>query len=236
MNGRAKINYVIAFIISLLLFPIMLVTSIQLVTFDQSFYAAQYAKLNTASEIGMSSGDLKKVTHELTDYIRGRLDTLDNVTDQINGITRPVFNEREKLHMVDVKDLYQFAYRVRNISLACIAVLSLILIYLSRRHAVKYFAASYLAASALLLLLLLIAVPVIKSDFNYYWNQFHYLFFDNDLWLLNPDTDIMIQMVPEPFFNQAVTRVIIYFGTGSIILGIASYWMLRIFRRKSKEA
>ncbi|HHY83012.1 MAG TPA: TIGR01906 family membrane protein [Clostridiales bacterium] len=232
MNSRIIANYAVGFLISVLLFPVMLVTSIQLVTYDQNFYASQYARLNTADNIGMSAGDLERVTGELLDYISGRLDSLDNITAEINGEIRPVFNEREKLHMVDVKDLFNFASRVRNISLAGIVLLFIILYYLSHKQPLRFFAASYLTAAAMLLLLLIIAVPIIKSNFTYYWDQFHYLFFDNDLWILNPETDIMIQMVPEPFFNQAVTRVIIYFAAGSLVLGFISFWLLRKSRKR----
>lgn len=232
MNVKTMVNYIIAFLISILLFPILLVTGIELVTFDQNFYAHQYEQLNTAQGIGMSDEDLRRVTLELTDYIRDRIDSLDQITAEIDGVQRQVFNEREITHMVDVKELFQFAVKVRNFSLASVLVLLVPLFFLSGKRPLRYLAVSYLAASAFLLLLLVIAVPVVQANFTYYWDQFHYLFFDNDLWILNPETDVMIQMVPEPFFNQAVLRVISYFGTGVVLLGIASYLALRFLRKK----
>ena len=115
----------------------------------------------------------------------------------------------------------------------CIVVLALLLYWISARKSLKIFAKSYLIVSAILLLLLLLGGSIISSNFTYYWDQFHYLFFDNDLWLLNPATDIMIQMVPEPFFYQAVFRVLTYFGLGIIIIGAASFWILRSDRKKN---
>lgn len=234
MKTKTTANYIIAFLISVLLFPIFLVTGIELVTFDQNFYSQQYARLNTAEEIGMSVEDLSRVTLQLTDYIRGRWDSLEQITAEIDGENRQVFNEREIAHMLDVKDLFQFAAKVRNIALTSIVILLIILYFSSNRKLFRYLAASYLTAAGLLLLLLIIAVPIIQSNFTYYWDQFHYLFFDNDLWILNPETDIMIQMVPEPFFNQAVLRVIFYFGTGALLFGLASLWILR-YQRKTLD-
>jgi integral membrane protein (TIGR01906 family) len=225
-------NYIIAFVISILLFPILLVTGVELVAFDQTFYARQYERLNTAQEIGMSDEDLNRVTLELTDYIRDKTDSLDHITAVIDGAQRKVFNQREIAHMVDVKELFQFAGKVRNFSLIGVLILLISLFLLSRRKPLWYLAVSYLAASALLLLLLLIAVPVVQADFTYYWNQFHYLFFDNDLWILNPATDIMIQMVPQPFFNKAVFRVITYFAAGVVLLGMGSILVLRSLRKR----
>lgn len=234
MKTKTTANYIIAFLISVLLFPIFLVTGIELVTFDQNFYSQQYAKLNTAEKIGMSVEDLSRVTLQLTDYIRGRWDSLEQITAEIDGENRQVFNEREIAHMLDVKDLFQFAAKVRNIALTSIVILLIILYFSSNRKLFRYLAASYLTAVGLLLLVLIIAVPIIQSNFTYYWDQFHYLFFDNDLWILNPETDIMIQMVPEPFFNQAVLRVIFYFGTGALLFGLASLWILR-YQRKTLD-
>lgn len=232
MNSKTMANYIIGFLISILLFPIFLITGIELVTFDQDFYARQYEQLNTAQDIGMSYEDLSRVTLQLTDYIRGRWDSLEQIFAEIDGENRQVFNEREIDHMVDVKNLFQFAAKVRNFAFICILVLLISLYFLSRRRPLRYLAASYLAAAGFLLLLLVIAVPIIQSNFTFYWDQFHYIFFDNDLWILNPETDIMIQMVPEAFFNQAVLRVISYFSTGVLLFGIASFWILRIQRKK----
>lgn len=75
---------------------------------------------------------------------------------------------------------------------------------------------------------------LIQTNFSYYWDLFHHIFFDNDLWLLDPKTDIMIQMVPQPFFYSAVTRVIVYFSTASIILAIAAATYIILNKRKIK--
>ena len=37
--------------------------------------------------------------------------------------------------------------------------------------------------------------------------MFHHIFFNNDLWMLNPDTDLLINIVPEPFFMDTAARI-----------------------------
>ncbi len=227
MKTKTLVSYIIAALIAVMMFPTFLFTAIEMVTYDKNFYKAQYDKLGTAEFIDIERDELLRVTQELTDYIRDRSDSLESIQAEIKGEHRQVFNEREILHMVDVKALFQFGYRLRNICLICIVVLALLLYWISTRKSLKIFAKSYLIVSAILLLLLLLGGSIISSNFTYYWDQFHYLFFDNDLWLLNPATDIMIQMVPEPFFYQAVFRVLTYFGLGIIIIGAVSFWILR---------
>ena len=65
------------------------------------------------------------------------------------------------------------------------------------------------------------------SDFNKYFLLFHEMFFSNDLWLLNPETDLLIRMLPEGFFLDMVVRIGIIFllllSVGVIISIVALY-------------
>lgn len=55
---------------------------------------------------------------------------------------------------------------------------------------------------------------MVASDFNKYFFLFHEIFFNNDLWLLDPATDLMIRMLPEEFFADMLIRI------GSIFVGM----------------
>ena len=56
-----------------------------------------------------------------------------------------------------------------------------------------------------------IAGGIFASNFNKYFIMFHHMFFDNDLWLLDPATDLMIRMLPEGFFFDMVIRIVVTF-------------------------
>ena len=69
-------------------------------------------------------------------------------------------------------------------------------------------------------------------DFNTFWTNFHLIFFRNDLWLLNPNTDRLILMVPLNFFITLVTRIIIVSVVGlSAMIGLVYF-----FVRKERNA
>ncbi|MBR2991515.1 MAG: DUF1461 domain-containing protein, partial [Solobacterium sp.] len=55
-------------------------------------------------------------------------------------------------------------------------------------------------------------------DFNGFWTNFHLLFFDNDLWLLDPRTSIMINLLPGGLFFDLVTGIIIRFLICMVLL------------------
>ena len=49
----------------------------------------------------------------------------------------------------------------------------------------------------------------IFTDFTSFWTWFHTIFFTNQLWLLDPNTDFMICMLPETIFYKLVLACVI---------------------------
>ena len=73
----------------------------------------------------------------------------------------------------------------------------------------------------------------IMSDFTAFWTNFHRLFFSNDLWLLNPATDRMIQMFPEPFFFAMVSRIVLAFAIVFLTLfGLSLYYLKHVMKKQ----
>ena len=64
-------------------------------------------------------------------------------------------------------------------------------------------------------------------DFNKYFTYFHLIFFDNDLWLLDPNTDLLIQMLPEEFFISIFRRIVLFFSLSLAIIQIISYIIMK---------
>ena len=63
---------------------------------------------------------------------------------------------------------------------------------------------------------------IISTDFTKYFVIFHHIFFDNDLWILNPATDMLINIVPEGFFMDTAARIgALYAILVALILGVS---------------
>ena len=45
---------------------------------------------------------------------------------------------------------------------------------------------------------------ITAGGFAQMFTAVHEVLFDNDLWLMNPDTDILIRMMPQTLFEQAL--------------------------------
>ena len=75
---------------------------------------------------------------------------------------------------------------------------------------------------------------MISTDFTRYFTIFHQIFFDNDLWILDPRTDLLINIVPEPFFVDTAARIGLLFGGSVLILFAACF--LWLYRQKRNHA
>lgn len=208
MKKTAETLTGILFGLSLIVF--LLLSSIDMNCFNVTFFEEQYRELNTAESLWMPQEDLMKATTTLLDYLRGDVDSIE-VDVRINGVTQEAFNDREKAHMVDVRALYQHAMIVRWGALGGIILSLALSIVERRRHFLSVLSAGLLQVSVLFILFLCLLGVWIMADFNGFWTTFHQLFFTNDLWLLNPYTDLMINLFPEAFFNHLVVRIILWF-------------------------
>ena len=210
-----KVNKIIYYISCISFIIAVLLSCIDFWAFNDVFYAYEFKQNATAENVGISNKELNQVTDQLLGYIKDDKEDL-NIKATIKDEYREVFNDKEKLHMVDVKNLYLNAMNVRNISFIIFIVGFIInkfadvgLIFDCFKKTLLVFIACVGAISFYALL-----------DFTNFWINFHYIFFTNDLFFLNPNTDILIQIVPERFFFDLVLVIIVTF---IFILGLTFY-------------
>lgn len=189
----------------------LFLTSVDVNCFNLSFYQKEYEELHTAESIGMSQEELLKATSVLLDYTRDKRSDM-MVMATIHDEEREVFNERETLHMEDVKKLYLNAMKVRNLFI--VAEMGLVVgLILMKKMKMDVFWETFKTAAASLLFVMLFFILFALIDFDSFWRSFHEIFFTNDLWLLDPKVDIMIKMVPLQFFYDLVMRIVFVFVT-----------------------
>lgn len=219
----------VVFAVSLIL--AILLTAIDVFAVNESFYKTEYKRLNRAEAIGISEEGLNEATSVLLDYTTGDRDDM-NVTATIDGISREVFNDREKSHMADVRTLYLTAIILRNIAVIVASVI-LLLFILSRRYIwTAYFIKKSMTVFMVILALFLSLGAFAVIDFDSFWIMFHKIFFVNDLWLLDPSTDILILMVPSEFFERLVTVILVTFGIGYVLSFLTMYTSYRSLKSR----
>ena len=197
----------------------LLITSIEAVAYwTPGYYEAEYTKYHVLDDLPeMTMDDLLTVTDEMMAFLRGKRADL-HVYTTIGGETREFFNEREIAHMEVVQRLFIGGLWLRRFGLLVTASYALLIVSLRKRYPaqrallMKHVFASLCAGMAVFFAAALLITAVISTNFSKYFIVFHHIFFDNDLWILNPATDLLINIVPEPFFMDTAVRIAATFG------------------------
>ena len=232
MKSRKIVHYGAGLILGVALIAALLITSFEIAMYaDFDVYRQEYEKYDVLSDLDMTMDDAMDVTRQMMAYLRGEGDTLSVITT-VDGREQDFFNEQDRFHMGEVRDLFIGGLNIRTGALV-IAVLCVLLLIFTKADLKKVIPAGYqaaLAVTAAALLLLGIACAV---DFNTVFVKFHHIFFDNDLWIFDPAEDYMIRMLPEGLFFDMVVRI------GCIFAGLLAAFLIlsvipRIVRTKKK--
>ncbi|MBQ0065255.1 MAG: TIGR01906 family membrane protein [Firmicutes bacterium] len=185
----------------------VVVFSVSSIALDTSFYTTRYEKYNFAPQLGVSREDLNESIEILLDYL---VDERDDIHGEITlyGKKQETFNKRETDHMVDVKALYQNALKTGYTSAIGMVILLVFFIWKEKKKWLAYLTRGFLIAMAAFVTFIAFIGIWCMYDFTAFWNWFHTIFFTNDLWLLDPRTDFMINMLPEIIFSQLVQAIV----------------------------
>ena len=207
---KTYLSWLLGLICAFSLMIVFLITSVEAVAYwTPHYYENEYTRYQVADDVHMEMDDLLYVTDEMMAYLRGSRDDL-NIDTVVDGTPREFFNAREKAHMADVRNLFLGGLALRRLCLflaaASVALLALFKVPL------KHLLPRMLCAGTVLFLgVTALLAGIISTDFTKYFIIFHKIFFTNDLWQLDPRTDLLINIVPEPFFMDTAARIGITF-------------------------
>ncbi|MDD3395550.1 MAG: TIGR01906 family membrane protein [Anaerotignum sp.] len=214
----------------LALMVVLLISSVEYVSYYKGdYFEKEYEKYEVTDAIGIEMDDLLTVTHEMMDYLKGdRADLV--IYTKLQNTESEFFNTKEKRHMADVQKLFIEAKQLR-LGAIIFTVLSIgILLYFKKGYClfygIQWGIAVFLAFTGLL-------VALMVHNFNRYFTLFHHLFFNNDDWILNPKTDLLINIVPEGFFRDTAFWIAGLFLAGAIIVWSLSWFLAK--RMKTGE-
>ena len=216
-----KIQWGAGIILAFSVIIILLISSFETAMYsDFGVYEREYEKYDVLDDLGMTMEDTMHVTREMMAYLRGDRDVL-SVETTVEGRQQDFFNEQDRFHMAEVRDLFIGGLDLRLGACAAAVLCILILIFL-RADWRKIVPRSYWIVLAVIGVLLTVFAAAAVIDFNAVFVGFHHIFFDNDLWLFDPAEDYMIRMLPEGLFADMVVRIGVLFAGGMILLFILS--------------
>lgn len=170
---------------------------------NDSFLADVNLEIGIHEKLGMSEEDLIKVAQSMVYYTKGEVDTL-QVRVTMDGVERDFYNERELLHIEDVRDLVR---EVRIFIIGCGVVFLIGTVVLACTGDLVRLAKGYLIGLGLVAALAVLIGGIASVDINAVINGFHEIFFDNDLWIMNSRRDMVVWLFTHEMYGSAIARI-----------------------------
>jgi len=171
----------------------------------------KYYKLQT--ELGVDAGVDGETMQELDTLLARYLKGNENALNETE-----LFNADEKAHMVDVYNIFAALRTIKNAAFAVAAVLLVTAYYKRKNYNYAQLRLGIVAGVALFFLPFAAIGIWAAVDFNSAFIRMHELLFSNDLWLMDPRTDLMIRMLPERFFMKLGLEAALKAAAGALLV------------------
>lgn len=222
---------VLCVIISILAIFICLITSFEIAAYsDFGFYQKEYEKYHVLDRLDMEMEDVMDVTVYMMSYLRGGENVL-SIEKTIEGEVQDFFNEQDRFHMGEVRELFLGGIALRRMACILLIVLCVILFATEKKWQVML-AGMFQKTLGIFCILVLFLGAVITMNFSECFVIFHEIFFDNDLWIFDSRTDFMIRMLPEGFFYDMVIRIGVIFIISLVLLFVGSVFLKKKVKDK----
>jgi integral membrane protein (TIGR01906 family) len=230
--GFARVLATILFIIAL---PVALVTTnIRLLANAPLVYDYAFDRYDAEAATGLSREDLDSTAGELRTYFNNDEKTFFHAVTR-DGLPVSVFNARETRHMEDVKALFVKLNRVQEVTVLYVLAYVVGFFIWARDGSVRQLATHSLIGLGIGVLAVGAVGIVAAFGFDAAWDRFHGILFTNDLWRLDPTTDRLIQMFPEPFWrDMTILLGAMCAGEAALIAALAAAYLMGTRRERTR--
>jgi len=210
----------LTYLLLIFFIPIIIyLVNFNLIVFDSDFYKNEFQKYGIYN--ALRDYDVEKINEDVLNYYK---------FERTNAlIDNDFFNDREKLHLLDVKNVIQGLTLFLTVSIF-LFLLSLILFFVLLQFKVRIFLKSFLLLVfysnllSLSILILLFAVSAINFDFIF--NLMHETLFPIGTFSFDPEFEKIVVLYPENLFLDALVKIILHSVFSSVIALLASFLIL----------
>ena len=217
-----QISMTVARVLVAICLPLTLVlVSVDIIA-SNAYLRHEYGLRGFPSSESYPPGERLRLAEATLHYLRSSEDT--DYLRQLEYSGESVYNQREVQHLVDVKDVMNDVFLAEKIA---IVVLGLALIWMvgvgkDREAALR----SVVLGCSLLWKVALVVGATALVSFNWFFTQFHRLFFKDGTWTFYV-TDTLIQLFPLPFWMDATWKIGVLALGSAALLGCICYWAVK---------
>ncbi len=175
----------------ILFFPFCLLLMTLLFGFSLNFYEIEYDQVISIQKISKTEALLN--ANDVYDYLNGK---------KYNLNFR--YTDKELLHLKDIKIII---FWVKLFTLILFVLICIILILIYKKKGIGVLIKTIFYANAISFLAFLGIGVVLILSFDWIFLLFHQIFFRNDYWLLDPNTEMLINFFPPQFFGDLIFRI-----------------------------
>ncbi len=225
-----RIISIIAKWLFMLCLPVLVLTAgISWVANSLWLYKYGFEKYNISQTTGLAESELEVAAEGLISYFKSGDEYISLVVVK-DGKPFELFNEREVIHLKDVKELIRLDYRLLLGTL--IYVLAYAGVSLFWRKDRRRLARGMVGGASITLGLMLALGVGTLLNFDQLFLQFHLFSFTNELWILDPAKDYLIMLFPQGFFyDAALFSGGIAVGLAVILGGVGGGYLISMRRR-----
>jgi len=183
--------------------PLFLISgNVRVITNSRWLYEYDFNRYNIERRTGLPREELRRASDDIVDYFNDDREFLETQVNFGSGDVA-LYEQREILHMRDVKDLMLL---VNNVERATFGFLLAFMIagLLVRGWQFMPLLFRMMIGAGIGTLVTVVAVGIATAiSFDAVFTQFHLISFANDLWLLDPYNSYLLRIFPESFFLDA---------------------------------
>ena len=210
--------------------PVLLVaTNVRWAFSEPRLYTYGFDKYRIAEVTGIPDPELRRIAGELIDYFNNDADLLDMT---VSGA--PLFNEREVIHMRDVKGLVRGVYRVQAVAGLALGASVVAGFWLWRGAFVRPLLRRMRTAGLVTLGVLGVSGIAVGVAFPWIFTLFHKLSFSNSFWQLDPRVDNLVRLFPQGFWFDATMALAVATAIEAALLTVGSWLVLRSLRQRDR--
>ena len=215
-----------------LVLPILLVTTNVFLIINSGFlYEYGFNKYNIDKYTGIEMDQLYLAADQIRDYFNNNEEYIVIEIDMYGERIPNLYNNREILHMKDVKGLLNMVKYVQIVSFLILTGYSVVALFIySDRKVVKLL--KDLSSGAIFSLVVIFLIGGLSVfGFDKLFLYFHLISFTNDLWLLDPRYDYLIMMFPQGFFFDSTILIAIFTILECILISVIPILSKRIISK-----
>jgi len=222
MDNKRLLISVVSILMILIVPVVIYLYNFNSTAFNKYLYKEEFSKYNVYNNL--KDYDIEKINNDVLNYLQFEKNN--------NLIENNFFNEREKIHLLDVKYLIQTILSIYYFSIISIILLVITLIIFLKFN-FKIIAKKLLIILAVgnLLTLLDAVMFFLLSNFNFdfVFDSFHKTFFSPGTFTFNPELENIVVLYTENLFFDVLVKIILNTILSSIIIFSFSILVLFIF-------